>query len=105
MNLFSEITLYHYLFISLCLFLIGILGSIISKHVIKLLISIEIMLTGININFIAFGTYCDNLSKHGYIFSLFYIAIGAIELAIGLYLFYIMYKYKKSENIEAYGDL
>ena len=69
------------------------------------LISIEIMLTGININFIAFGTYCDNLSKHGYIFSLFYIAIGAIELAIGLYLFYIMYKYKKSENIEAYGDL
>ena len=56
----SEITIYHYLFLGLILFVIGIAGSILSKHVIKVLISIEFILTGVNINFITFATFCDN---------------------------------------------
>ena len=47
-----EITMFHYLFLGLFLFLAGILGTIITKNMIKVLISIEFMLTGININFI-----------------------------------------------------
>lgn len=100
-----EITMYHYLFLGLILFLIGIAGSILSKHVIKILISLEFMLTGININFITFATYCDNVNFDGYITALFYVAIGAVELAVALYIFYLMYSKKESENIDKYGDL
>lgn len=100
-----EITMYHYLFLGLILFLIGIAGSILSKHVIKILISLEFMLTGVNINFITFATYCDNVNFDGYIAALFYVAIGAVELAVALYIFYLMYSKKESENIDKYGDL
>ena len=100
-----EITMYHYLAVGLILFLIGVAGSIFSKHIIKMLISIEFILTGVNINFVTFATYCDNLSFDGYIFALFYVAIGATELAVALYIFYMMYAKKQSENIDKYGDL
>ena len=101
----QEITMYHYLFLGLILFVIGLIGSIISKHVIKVLISIEFILTGVNINFITFATFCDSSTLDGYIMSLFYVAIGAVELAVALYIFYLMYNKKESENIDKYGDL
>lgn len=101
----QEIGLFHYLTLSLMLFIIGIIGTIISKHVIKVLISIEFILTAVNINFITFATYFDNVKFDGYIFSLFYVAIGAVELAIGLYIFYLMFQKKESENIDEYGEL
>ena len=98
-------TIYHYLFIGLLLFLIGLLGSVILKSVIKILISIEFMLLGININFIIFATYCDNINFEGYIISLFYIGLGAVELAVALYIFYLMFQKKESDNINKYTDL
>lgn len=101
----QEITIYHYLFVGLFLFVIGLAGSILSKHVIKVLISIEFMLTGVNLNFITFATFCDNTNLNGYVMSLFYVAIGAVELAVALYIFYLMYRKKESENIDKYGDL
>lgn len=101
----QEITIYHYLFVGLLLFVIGLAGSILSKHVIKVLISIELMLTGVNLNFITFATFCDNTNLNGYVMSLFYVAIGAVELAVALYIFYLMYSKKESENIDKYGDL
>lgn len=97
------ITMYHYLFLGLIIFVVGIIGSIVAKNVIKVLISIEFMLTGININFITFATFCDNIHFNGYIISLFYVGIGAVELAIALYIFYLMYNKKESDNIENYG--
>ncbi|MCQ2739637.1 MAG: NADH-quinone oxidoreductase subunit NuoK [bacterium] len=100
-----DITLYHYLFVGLVLFVTGLTGSIICKNVIKVLICIEFILTGVNINFVAFATYCGSPSFDGYIMALFYIAIGAVEFALALYIFYLMYGYKKSDKIDNYGDL
>ena len=101
----QEITIYHYLALGLFLFVFGIVGSIVSKHLIKVLISIEFILTGININFVTFATFCDSTNLGGYVFALFYVAIGAVELAIALFIFYLMYNKKKSENINKYGEL
>ena len=100
-----EITIYHYLILGLLLFAIGIIGSMLVKNVIKVLIAIEFMLLGININFIAFAHYCDNVKMDGFVFSLFYIAIGAVELAVALYIFYLMFRKKASDDIEKYSDL
>lgn len=100
----NEITMFHYLFLALVLFVIGIVGSILSKHVIKVLISIEFILTAVNLNFITFATYLDNIKFDGFVISLFYTGIGALELAVALYIFYLMYNKKQSENIEKYGE-
>ena len=69
------------------------------------MISIEFILTAVNLNFITFGTFIDNSNFEGYIMSLFYVAIGAVELAVALFIFYLMYDKKKSENLDKYGDL
>ena len=100
-----DITIYHYLFIGLFLFLTGLIGTILVKNVLKVLISIEFMLLGVNINFVTFATFCDGMNFDGYIFTLFYIGIGAVELAVALYIFYLMFQKKKSDNIEKYSDL
>lgn len=100
-----EITMYHFLFIGLILFIIGIIGSMLVKNVIKMLIAIEFMLTGININFITFAAFCDNIRFDGYIMALFYAGLGAVELAVALYLFYIMFQKKESDNVEHYSEL
>ena len=65
-----EITIYHYLFIGLLLFLCGLIGSVLVKNVIKVLISIEFMLMGVNINFVAFASFCYYITFDGYIFAI-----------------------------------
>lgn len=104
-NQIFNIGLYHYLIFALILFLIGVVGVIISKNIIKILICIEFMLTAVNTNFIAFAAYSDSSNFYGFVFSLFYIAIGAVEIAIALVIFYLMYREKKSINIENYKEL
>ena len=99
------IGMYHYLCIGLILFLTGIIGSILAKNVIKVLIAIEFMLTGININFVTFAAFCGNEKFDGFIMVLFYTGLGAVELAVALYIFYFMFKKKEDENIEAYTEL
>ncbi len=87
------------------MFLIGLLGSVLVKNMIKVLISIEIMLLGVNINFVTFASFCDNVKFDGYIMALFYVGLGAVELAVALYLFYLMFQKKGSDNIESYKGL
>ncbi len=83
----------NFLFISIILFLIGILGIfLIKKNIIIILMSIELMLLAININFIVFSIYLDDLS--GQIFALFILTVAAAESAIGLAILVIYYRIK-----------
>ncbi len=91
--------MYHYLFVGLAVFLIGLLGSVLVKHVIKILISLEIMLLGVNINFVTFASFCDSVKFDGYIIALFYVGLGAVELAAALYIFYLMYQKNRSSEL------
>ena len=104
-NLIFDIGLYHYLFLALILFLIGLFGVIVSKNLLKVLLCVEFMLTAVNINFVAFASFFDNIQLHGFVFALFYVAIGAVETAIAIAIFYIMFKTKHSVNSEDYTDL
>lgn len=102
LQIIFDIGLYHYLFLALMLFLIGLFGAIVAKNVLKVLISVEFMLTAVNINFIAFASFFDNIKLNGFVFSLFYLAIGAVEIAIALAIFYLMFRDKQSINTEDY---
>lgn len=105
LTLVFDIGLYHYLFLALILFIIGFFGAIVSKNMLKVLISVEFMLTAVNINFIAFASFFDNIKLQGLVFSLFYLALGAVEVAIAIAIFYLMFRSKQSVNTEDYKDL
>lgn len=82
-----------FLIISVILFLIGILGIfLIKKNIIIILMSIELMLLAININFIIFSIYLNDLT--GQIFALFILTVAAAESAIGLAILVIYYRIK-----------
>ncbi len=84
-----EIT--KYLIISIILFLIGILGIfLIKKNIIIILMSIELMLLAININFVIFSVYLDDIT--GQVFALFILTIAAAESAIGLAILVVYYR-------------
>lgn len=100
-----EINLYHYLILAIIIFFIGFLGVILSKNLIKTLISIEIILNAVSINFVAIANYTDGVNLSGMIFSIFIMIISAIHLALGLAILILLFKYRKSININDYSNL
>lgn len=85
--------------INICLFLIGTLGLILNrKNVLITIMSIEIMLLSVNLNFIIFSIYLDDVL--GYVFVLFILTIAATESAIGLAILSIFYKLKQTIQMD-----
>ena len=88
----------HYLTTASILFVIGIFGLFLNrKNVIILLMSIELMLLAVNINFIAFSHYLGDLS--GQIFVFFILTVAAAESAIGLAIIILIFRNYKSINV------
>lgn len=87
------VELNKFLVISILLFLIGILGIfLVKKNIIVILMSIELMLLAININFVIFSIYLDDIV--GQIFALFILTVAAAESAIGLAILVVYYRIK-----------
>ena len=85
------IGLTHYLVVSAALFVIGVLGIFINrKNVIVILMSIELLLLAVNINFVAFSAYLHEV--HGQIFAMFVLTVAAGEAAIGLAILVIYFR-------------
>ena len=85
--------------ITICLFLIGTLGLVLNrKNVLITIMSIELMLLSVNLNFIIFSIYLDDLI--GYVFVLFILTIAATESAIGLAILSIYYKLKQTIQMD-----
>ncbi|MCC8371405.1 MAG: NADH-quinone oxidoreductase subunit NuoK [Rickettsia endosymbiont of Pseudomimeciton antennatum] len=97
----SPITLEHYLILSALIFSIGMVGLFMHrKNVITILMSIELMLLAVNINFVAFSTYGHEIS--GQIFSIIILTIAAAETAIGLAILLVYFRNKGSIEL---GDM
>ncbi|HJK86820.1 MAG TPA: NADH-quinone oxidoreductase subunit NuoK [Candidatus Megaira endosymbiont of Nemacystus decipiens] len=96
----SEISLEHYLILSSLLFSIGVSGLLINrKNVITILMSIEIMLLAVNINFVAFSISLNDIV--GQVFSLIVLAIAAAEVSIGLAILVLYFRNRNSIQIES----
>lgn len=99
-----EITLIHYLFLASALFTLGVMGIFINrKNVIVILMSIELILLSVNINFVAFSAYLNDLS--GQIFSLFILTVAAAEAAIGLAILVSFFRSRGTIAIEDISSL
>ena len=97
--------LHTYLIVGLVLFAIGLYGLLERRSLIALLISIELMLNAVNINFAAFGHFVAADSTVGQVFVIFVIALAAAATAIALGILLAVYNKYRSINIERASDL
>ena len=83
----------RYLIVNLILFLIGMVGIFATrKNIILILMCVELMLLSINLNFVVFSVYLDDLV--GQVFALFVLTVAAAESAIGLAILVVYYRLK-----------
>ena len=93
------LNLNYILNIVIALFLIGVLGLVLNrKNILITLMSIELMLLAINLNFVVFSIYLDDIT--GYVFVLFILTIAAAESAIGLAILTIYYRLKQTIRMD-----
>ena len=93
------ITLEHYLTVAAILFVIGIFGIFLNrKNVIIILMSIELMLVSVNINFVAFSVFLNDMI--GQVFTMFVLTVAAAEASIGLAILVCFYRLKNSILID-----
>tara|TARA_B100000902_G_C27309357_1_gene917438 strand:- start:644 stop:949 length:306 start_codon:yes stop_codon:yes gene_type:complete len=93
------IQIQHFLSLSSILFLIGVFGIFLNrKNVIILLMSIELILLAVNINFVSFSYFLGDLT--GQIFTLFILTVAAAEAAIGLAILVCFFRNKGSIAVE-----
>lgn len=89
----------NFLVVSLLLFFIGALGIILNrKNILLVLMSIELMFLAVNVNFLIFSVFLDDIL--GQIFALYVLTIAAGESAIGLAILVAYYKIRKNISIE-----
>jgi NADH-quinone oxidoreductase subunit K len=93
----------YYIILSAILFAIGALGVLIRRNPLIIFMSIELMLNGANLAFVAFASV--NKSFSGQIFVFFVIAVAAAEVAVGLALLVQIFKTKKNINIDELNSL
>jgi NADH-quinone oxidoreductase subunit K len=94
-----EIGLGHYLTLAAILFTIGVFGIFMNrKNVIVILMSIELILLAVNINFVAFSAFQGNLV--GQVFALFVLTVAAAEAAIGLAILVIYFRNRGTIAVE-----
>jgi len=99
-----DIGLMHYLSLAAVLFTLGVFGIFLNrKNVIIILMSIELMLLSVNINFVAFSSELGDLT--GQIFTLFVLTVAAAEAAIGLAILVVFFRNKGSIAVDDISTL
>jgi NADH-quinone oxidoreductase subunit K len=98
------LTLAHFLTLGAILFSIGVAGIFLNrKNIIILLMSIELMLLAVNMNFVAFSRFLDNMD--GQVFVFFILTVAAAEAAIGLAILVVLFRNRQSINVEDIEEL
>ena len=94
-----EIPIIYYLYLSIIVFTIGLIGVFLNrKNLIVLLMSIELILFSANINFVSFSNYYKDIT--GQIFVFFNLSVSAAEAAVGLAIIVIFFRKKESIHID-----
>ena len=98
------IGLTHYLVVGAILFTLGVAGIILNrKNIIVILMSVELILLSVNINFVAFSKDLGDLV--GQVFALFVLTVAAAEAAIGLAILVAFYRNRGSIAVEDINEL
>lgn len=94
----------HYLILGALLFAISIVGIFLNRrNIIIVLMAIELMLLAVNLNFIAFSHYLNDIA--GQVFVFFILTVAAAESAIGLAILVVLFRNLRSIDVEDLGSL
>ena len=94
-----------YLLVAASLFCIGLYGILTSRNVVRVLMSLELMLNGVNLNFVTFSSFLDPYELKVQVFAIFVMAIAAAEAAIGLAIVLAIYRNRDSVDLEEFNIL
>ena len=101
----STVPLTHILFVSTSLFFIGMYGLFTRRNMITMLMSIELILNSVNINFVAFNKYLYPGKLDGVFFSIFIVAIAASEAAVAIAIIINLYRSHRSIDVEDAAEM
>jgi NADH-quinone oxidoreductase subunit K len=91
-------SIFHCLILSALLFTIGTIGVIVKKNVIAIFLCIELMLNAVNLSFVSFARYLNQV--HGQIFVFFVMVVAAAEAAVGLAITIALYRSRRTLNVD-----
>ena len=92
------VPLAYYLALSAVLFCLGVLGFLIKRNIITIFISIELMLNGVNLSFVAFAAQWQHLS--GQVFVFFVMVVAAAEATVGLAIIIAVFRTRETLNVD-----
>ena len=90
----------QFLVLAALLFSVGVYGVLVRRNAVMVLLSIELMLTAVNINLVAFGSMLADTLRAGHVFALFVITIAAAEVGIGLAIIVLIFRNRSSVNVD-----
>ena|ERR1035437_1142079 len=99
------IPLQYFLIISTLMFFIGVYGFLTRKNMITILMSIELILNAVNINFVAFNKYLFNNQLQGVFFTLIVIAVAAAEAAVAIAIIINIYRNFRSIDVDNVNEM
>jgi NADH-quinone oxidoreductase subunit K len=97
------ITLDHYLVVSGILFFIGATGVVLRRNALVMFMSVELMLTAVNLSFLAFSRELADVQGH--VFVLFVLAVAAAEAGVGLAILVELFRKRDSVDVDDYRKL
>ncbi len=100
-----EITAIYYLIPSLIMFCAGVYGFMTRRNMIAMLISLELMLNSVDINFAVFNRFLFPEQLDGMFFSLFAIAIAAAETAVAIAIIINIYRAAKNIDVRSLDEM
>lgn len=101
----AGIPLHYFLIVSTIMFFVGVFGFLTRRNLITMLMSVEIILNSVNINFVAFNRYLYPDGLHGHFFSIFIIAIAACEAAVAIAIIINIYRRFHTIEVENISEM
>lgn len=95
------LTLQHFLVASVLLFALGVAGVVGRKNLFIVFMSIELMLNSVNLTFVSFARFLNQLDGHVFVFLV--MAVAAAEAAIGIAIVILLFKNKESLNVDDFS--
>lgn len=90
----------QFLILAAAMFSLGIYGLLVRRNIVLVLLSVELMLGAVNINLVAFEAMLNTPQALGQVFAIFVITIAAAEVGIGLAIVLLIFRNRRSANVD-----
>ncbi|RMF95899.1 MAG: NADH-quinone oxidoreductase subunit NuoK [Candidatus Schekmanbacteria bacterium] len=97
------IGLNHYLVLSAILFSIGAIGVFVRRSALIIFMCIELMLNSVNLTFVAFSKYLNNID--GQLFVFFVLTVAAAEVVVGLAIIVLIFRRRTTVNVDEISEM